>query len=140
MSYIEVYLGMLNIPEAGHSDSFNNSNIHRAASAIIHPKYSTLDNDIALLEVARDIVFDNERIGPICLPYGADFPDGSDPLTNTMSDKRGYVAGWGVTKNEECHTGRDGPLPYTKCHFPFTWNGIVGPANYYCSQCHTLQS
>ena len=55
---------------------------------IQHAYYNrfTLDNDIALLELENELVY-NDQISPICLPN-------SDPLPPTMC----MVVGWGNTK------------------------------------------
>ena len=36
-----------------------------------------------------------------------------------------YVAGWGSVRNSECHTGINGPSPFTECKFPFKWKNKV---------------
>lgn len=56
---------------------------------ILHPDYYDRDlkNDIALLELSRDLAF-SENVQPVCLP-DFDFP----PLTKLT----GIVAGWGYT-------------------------------------------
>lgn len=58
-------------------------------STILHPDYydQTLKNDIALLELSRDLAF-SENVQPVCLP-DHDFPP--------LSQLTGIVAGWGYT-------------------------------------------
>ncbi|KAH9369330.1 hypothetical protein HPB48_012406 [Haemaphysalis longicornis] len=55
----------------------------------LHPDYydRTLKNDIALIELSRDLAF-SENVQPVCLP-DHDFP----PLPTYT----GIVAGWGYT-------------------------------------------
>ncbi len=35
------------------------------------------------------------------------------------------VAGWGYTRNTDCHTNFNGPAPNTKCTFPFVHKAKV---------------
>ena len=53
-----------------------------------HPNYDsrTVDNDISVLELERDVTFTNE-ISPVCLPGNNNFP------TNSTA----YTTGWGAT-------------------------------------------
>ncbi len=36
---------------------------------------------------------------------------------------KGYVAGWGLTRNAECFTDNFGPERHARCRFPFIFNG-----------------
>ena len=58
---------------------------HRVQSAVEHPKYSGVTNDIMLLQLNTSIPF-NEKVSPICLD-GKKFPPGT----------RCVVTGWGAT-------------------------------------------
>ena len=59
-----------------------------------HEEWSTrlFKNDIALITLMDDLVF-SEKIQPACLPSkDSTFPD---------KGSRGYIAGWGLTKNRD---------------------------------------
>ena len=46
-------------------------------------------------------------------------------LQNVLISGNAYVAGWGQVRNSECHTGLNGPSPFTQCNFPFKWEDKV---------------
>ena len=46
-------------------------------------------------------------------------------LQNVLISGNAYVAGWGQVSNSECHTGLNGPSPFTQCNFPFKWKDKV---------------
>lgn len=68
--------------------------------AVLHPGYEdrTLKNDIAVLELSRELEF-SDHVQPVCLPT-EEFP----PLPGTV----GIVAGWGYTSD----TGQQRRNPY----------------------------
>ncbi len=44
----------------------------------------------------------------------------------SLHGRKGYVAGWGLTRNEECFTDNFGPERHARCRFPFIFNGEEG--------------
>jgi hypothetical protein len=56
---------------------------------------SHVNDDIALIRLARDVIFSSTLI-PICLPFGELFPD---------TRGEAFVAGWGLKEDKECTTG-----------------------------------
>jgi len=62
---------------------------HKVKRVVMHPKYSrrTLSNDIALLELAEDVTF-NDYVKPVCLP------EKEIPVESFC-----YITGWGKIKH-----------------------------------------
>ena len=82
----------LNKVRLGHAD-LNKTKEYEIMSVTLHPDYEMKkgipQNDLALLKLTEDVVFDNS-IKPICLPEKSD-----DSWQNETAD----VAGWGFTEN-----------------------------------------
>ena len=61
-----------------------------------------VENDIALITLENEVQF-NEEIQPACLPSPASPSLSSSSSTNLFPDidSKGYIAGWGLTKDED---------------------------------------
>lgn len=86
--YFTVRVGEYNVrkPEKDHD-----TQDIRLSRYVVHPQYSIpkrYNNDIALLQLSRDIEF-NRYVIPICLPNA----------TTDLAGKTGTVAGWGNVKD-----------------------------------------
>ncbi len=92
--------------------------------------------DLALLRSERDFAFVREgksAVLPICLPFqGCLFKIriiwikhfyGKPIVGLDVHGHKGYVAGWGLTRNAECFTDNFGPERHARCRFPFIFNG-----------------
>ena len=67
---VRVFLGQETfIYEFSDSVRRQNPQVHRIKNVFVHPNFQprTSENDIALLELKRDVTFNNE-VKPICLP------------------------------------------------------------------------
>lgn len=85
---------------------------------IIYPKYMPVkhdQDDLALIELDKNMDFDFQKVMPICLPPTKKFPD---------SKGSAYVAGWGAVHESKCTTNEGGPAPFTRCKFPFYFMGM----------------
>ena len=49
-----------------------------------------------------------DHVSPICLPFGARFPDTVDKDSDDVS-KKVFVAGWGSLNDAKCTTDSKGP-------------------------------
>ncbi len=69
----------------------------------------------------------SEKVAPICLPpLPASVKAGSDSSSSSpLWGKNGYVAGWGLTRNEDCFTDNYGPSRHSRCRFPFFAQGKI---------------
>lgn len=114
---IKVYLGLKDLKYVFDINKRKSliDNEYLLSKVIVHPKYNDALYDIALLRTKKEITF-TEKIQPICLPFGPDFPD-------IRTDS--IVAGWGTLKNTICHTNDNGPNPNSQCAFPFSFRGQI---------------
>ena len=67
---VRVFLGQENfIYDFTESSRRQNPQVHRIKNVFVHPDFRTRtsENDIALLELERDVTF-NQEVKPICLP------------------------------------------------------------------------
>ena len=84
---------------------------------IVHPDWSGTGltfPDLALMKATKPFSMESGKIGAICLPK-----PGLD-----VKDFVGFVAGWGLTRNEDCFTDNFGPERHARCRFPFKYKGV----------------
>ena len=102
---------------------------YRAKNIIIHPEFVSKKRDqadIALVEVDRAIMFEEGKVGPICLPE----PGYQD------EDREAFVLGWGMLferdKNKNtatCLTSSHGPDNFVECRKRFIYQGSLYSVN-----------
>ena len=61
------------------------------------------------------VPFSANGVSPVCLP--------SLDMNFKIHGLKGYVAGWGMTRNPDCFTNNYGPERHSKCRFPFKYKG-----------------
>jgi hypothetical protein len=64
-----------------------------------------LSADLALIKLAKTVVFVADTLIPVCLPH--------KPVS--LHGQKAYVSGWGRTRNDDCFTDNFGPERHTKC-------------------------
>ncbi|TRY79426.1 hypothetical protein TCAL_10763 [Tigriopus californicus] len=93
---------------------------HNVDEVIMHPDWTGTGltfPDLALIKSSLNFVFKTtgrHAVLPLCL---------LDPGT-FIRNMDGYVAGWGLTRNDDCFTDNYGPERHARCRFPFLYRGV----------------
>ncbi|CAG7829417.1 unnamed protein product [Allacma fusca] len=139
-SHCELGVGAYNertdeVSENGDTAGVQKMTIERV---IRHPNYNSAghdDNDIALIRLSKEVNLESPSVRPICLPY--DDTAGK----HQIEGRRGVVAGWGLTKGGNKHSGsavlKQLSIPILtqkKCNEAFTFFNYDKPHVDYKSQ------